>query len=188
MLDTVRGPPETARMYVLSSIGQMALVGMVVLFGLAGLLLSALSISGTWLVLLAAVVVAVVPAEGYPGWWTVLCYAVLSALVEGVEALAGAWGVRARGGSRLSGLLAMLGGIAGLVLGSMTPIPVFGPLIGMTVVSFAVVYAVERHRLKRSDRAAGVAFGVLLARVFVTLVKVIVTLGMTAYLVARILF
>jgi uncharacterized protein YqgC (DUF456 family) len=148
---------------------------------LVGLLLSCLAISGTWLVVAAAVLANLLRGWPAPGWWAVLVFAILSALVEAAEALAGAWGVKRRGGSWLASLAAFAGGIIGLILGS-SMLPVVGSLLGMVLVSFALVFAVEKYRLKKSSRAADIAWGTVLSRVLVMLLKVVATLGMSVYL------
>jgi len=155
---------------------------LIALLCIVALLLSCLTLSGTWVVLLAAVLAILIPGKAFPGWWTIILFALVSGAVEGAEALAGAWGVRKRGGSRLSGFLAVVGGLVGLVLGTFIPIPIVGSLLGMVLCSFAIVYLVEHRRLKKADHAAHVAWGTVLGRVFVLLLKVVVTLGMIVYL------
>ncbi len=148
----------------------------------AGVVISCLSLSGTWLVTAAAALAAVITGSAFPGTWVVIVFVVLSALVEVTEVTAGAWGVKRRGGSKLAGVMAVVGGLVGLALGSLIPVPILGNLIGMLVGSFGFVFAVERHRLKRTGEAAGIAWGAVLGRVFMIMLKVCVTMGMTAYL------
>ncbi|MCE9613081.1 MAG: DUF456 family protein [Lentisphaerae bacterium] len=160
---------------------------LILLLCLAGLLLSAVSLSGTWLVLAAALVARWLPGTAGPGWGTVAVFAALAVLVEVGEALAGGWGVRRRGGSRLAGVAAIVGGLAGLVLGGLIPIPIVGSLLGMCAVGFVAVYAVERHRLQATGAAAHIAWGAVLSRLFVMLLKAGVTLGMIAWLVVALM-
>jgi uncharacterized protein len=147
-----------------------------------GVALSCLSISGTWLVAVAAVLAAVLSGADFPGLGTVLLFVYVAILVEVAEVVAGAWGVKKRGGSGRAGFMAVVGGLVGLVLGSAIPVPVIGSLLGMMAGSFALVYAVEVHRLKQGSAAAHIAMGAVLARVLVVLMKVLATLGMTAWL------
>ncbi len=147
-----------------------------------GVVLSCLSISGTWLVVVAAVIAAVLSGAGFPGLGTILLFVYAAVLVEVGEVVAGAWGVKKRGGSGRAGFMAVVGGLVGLFLGSVIPVPVVGSLLGMMAGSFALVYAVEVRRLKQSGAAAHIAMGAVIARVFVVLMKVLVTLGMTAWL------
>ncbi len=149
---------------------------------ISGVVLSCLSLSGMWLAVAAAVLVAVTTDGAFPGLWTVIVFVVLSALVEAADIAAGAWGVKRRGGSKLAGLMAVVGGMLGLALGSFIPVPVLGNLIGMLIGSFGLVFAVERHRLRKTGEAASIAWGAVLGRVFMIVLKVCVTMGMTAYL------
>jgi len=148
----------------------------------AAILLSCVTLSGTWLVLLSAIVALLLPDKAFPGIWTIICFALVAVGVEAAEAIAGAWGVRKRGGSRTAAILAVIGALIGLVLGSFIPVPILGNLIGMIGVSFVLVYAVEKKRLQKTGQAAHVAWGTVLGRVFVLLMKVVTTLGMITYL------
>jgi uncharacterized protein YqgC (DUF456 family) len=118
----------------------------------------------------------------FPGPATLLVFAGLSILVEAGEFLAGSWGVTRRGGSTGAGWAALIGGLLGLSLGTFIPIPLAGNLLGMGLGSFGFVYAVERVRLRRSGPAAHIAMGAVVARLAILLVKVLATLGMTAWL------
>ncbi len=150
--------------------------------GLAGLGLSCLSLSGTWLVVLGTVLAAFLSGAGFPGWGTVLGFIVLAGLVEVGEFFSSVWGVKKRGGSNWAGFAALAGGILGLFLGAFIPIPLVGSLIGMMLGSFSLVYLVEKQRLKKDAPAVHIAFGAVVARVLVVLLKVGATLGMLAFL------
>jgi len=174
---------------MLHLVGPMAVaLGMVTvcLLCVAGIVLSCLSISGTWLVVAGAITAALIRPDAFPGFRTVVIFVVLAALVEVAEALAGFSGVRKRGGSRLAGVTAVVGGLIGLAVGSFVPVPVIGGLAGMLIVSFALVFAVEVCRFRKTKKAVRVAFGAVLSRVFVILLKVCVTLGMAGYLLGGI--
>lgn len=166
------------------SILAVVLYLLVGLLCVCGILMSCVTLSGTWAVTVAAAVAMCIPGEAFPGVWTLVGFALVSALVEAAEAVAGVWGVRRRGGSAWAGLAAFAGGLVGLLLGGLIPIPLIGSLVGMTVGSFGLVFAVERLRLKRSAPAASIAWGTVLARTVVIFLKVTVTLAMTAFLLA----
>ena len=167
------------------SILSVALIAGMILLCLLGLGLSAVSISGTWLVAAAAAVGRMLPGEPRYGWGLVLVFLALATLVEGAEAVAGAWGVRRRGGSRAAGVAALVGGMLGLLLGSFIPVPLVGSLIGMLAGSFGLVYWVEQRRLNHSEQAAHIAWGSVLGRMAMLLLKVAVTLGMIVWLALR---
>ena len=155
---------------------------LVVLLCAAGLVLSCLSVSGTWLVVAGTIIAAIIRGGVFPGIWTIIIFIVLSALVEVVEAVAGVWGVKKRGGSPLAGVMAVVGGLIGFAIGTFIPIPVIGSLLGMFVCSFGLVFAVERYRLKKDGVAVHIALGTVIARIFVLILKVTATLGMSACL------
>lgn len=156
---------------------------MVWLLCIAGLVLSAISFSGTWFVAGAAVLAHFLNSDGSPGWWLVGAMFAVSALVEVAEAWSGSWGVKRRGGSNLAGFAALIGGLIGMVLGAFIPVPVMGSIIGMLIGSFVPAYVVEVIRLKHRGKAAEIAFGAVVARILVIVLKVAVTLGMIAVLI-----
>lgn len=161
--------------------GHLAGYLVVALFCLGGVVVSALTFSGTWLVLAATLLAAWLSGPQFPGWITVVSFLLLCIVIEAAEFLAGLWGVQKRGGSTLAGFAALLGGILGMLLGSLIPPPVVGTLLGMFGGSFGLAYYVERRRLSH-ERAAHIATGAVLARVAVLLLKVTATLGMIATL------
>jgi uncharacterized protein YqgC (DUF456 family) len=148
------------------------------------LVLSCLSLSGTWLVALASIGAMLLRPGEYPGWATIITFILLSVAVELVELVAGAWGVKGRGGSGWAGFAAIVGGIVGLVAGTFIPIPVVGSLVGMLIGSFALAFAVEKYRLNHTGQAAHIARGAVIARILVIFLKVVTTLGMIAFLAA----
>ena len=89
---------------------------------------------GTWVMVAAAFgyMLLVVPESRLGFGWTVpLVLLGLAGLGELVELVAGSMGVARVGGSRRSGVLALLGSIAGAIVGAIlgVPIPVIGPLV-----------------------------------------------------------
>jgi uncharacterized protein len=157
-----------------------------VLLCLGGLVLSMVSISGTWLVLAAAALAAFLTGPGdFPAGPTLLGMAAACAGVDILEWFAAAWGVRRRGGSRAAGWFALLGSLGGLLLGTLLiPVPILGGLAGMLAGSFALVYWTEQRRLQRADHAAHIAAGAVLAGISVLLLKVVVTAALIVWLAA----
>ena len=155
----------------------------IVLLCMVAVVLSAVSISGTWVVLGAAGLALMMRGDSaFPGWITICLFLVLSVAVEVAEAVAASWGVSRRGGSKLAGVAALVGGIVGLFAGGIIPIPILGPLLGMMALSFGATFLVEHRRLKHIERAAHIATGAVTARVLVIVLKVAVTLGMGVFL------
>ena len=149
---------------------------------LTGIFLSLFSLSGTWLVVGAAILAVFLPGEHAPGIWTVLSFLALALFMEVLEWVAGAWGVSKRGGSGLGSLMALIGGVLGFFLGFMIPIPLIGNFVGMLLLSFLLVFWVERQRLGNDRQAAHIALGAVLARVYMVLVKTGAALGMSFWL------
>jgi uncharacterized protein YqgC (DUF456 family) len=174
-------------MMILTTVAFICGIALILCLCLLGTFMSCIALSGSWLIALAAAVAALLPGETMPGWGLVGGFLVISILVEVIEFGAGYWGVRKRNGSRLAAFVALVGGLAGMLLGTLIPIPVVGPIIGMVVVSFVLVYAVERRRLKASGQAAHIATGVVISRVAVILFKVGTTIGMSAWLLVDLL-
>jgi uncharacterized protein YqgC (DUF456 family) len=148
---------------------------------LVGLVLSCLSISGTWLVCLAAILTTWLTGPAYPGWIAVATFLLLSVLVEGAEFAASSMGVMQKGGSKQAGWAAFGGALIGTIVGSFF-LPPIGSLIGMLVGSFVLVYIVEKKRLENNQQAVDIATGAVVARVLVIFLKVGVTLGMIIWM------
>lgn len=159
----------------------------VALLCLVGWLLAALSISGTWLVLIAAGCSALLTGAGqFPGWVTLLGFAAICIAVELFEWTAASWGVRRRGGSSAAGWMALIGSIGGMIIGNML-LPIIGGLIGMMALSFTLVYYTEKRRLQHATHAQHIAFGAVLAGISVLLVKVSATTILILWLAAGLL-
>lgn len=154
-------------------------IGLICLVGVA---ISCLGLSGTWLIVGATAIAALYRDGGFPNWWVLAVFIIFSALIELVEFLSSGWGVRRRGGSRLAGVAAVVGGILGIIVGSLIPLPVIGPLFGMLAGSFGLAYLVEYRRLKIHQQASHIATGAVIARILVVLLKVAGSLGMTLIL------
>ena len=151
---------------------------------LIGILLSALAFSGTWMVLLAAIITFF--ANGFPTLGTLIVFVLLCITAEIIEALAGWLGVQKRGGSKLAGLAAVVGGLIGAVIGSGF-FPILGTLLGMLAGSFGLAFLVEWKRLKHHGQAAGIALGAVWARLCVMFLKTLLTLGMSLWLISALL-
>ena len=160
----------------------VAIYSLIGILCLLGFILSCLSLSGTWLVLAATGLAAWFNKPGFPGMGTLVVFMVLCIGVEVLEALAAAWGVQKRGGSKAAGWAALGGGFLGMVLGGFIPVPILGNLIGMVVGSFGCAFLVEHAKMKKVDHAAHVATGAVLARLGVIFLKVGITLAMIAIL------
>jgi len=160
------------------------LIILTTLLCLTGILLSAVSFSGPWLVLLAALVLFF--TAGFPAVGTLVVFAALCIGAELAEALAGWFGVQKRGGSTFAGMAAIVGGLIGAVFGSGI-FPIIGTLLGMLAGSFALAFLVEWRRLKHHEQAANIAIGAVFARLSILFLKTLLSLGMSIWLLARLL-
>lgn len=147
-----------------------------------GILFSALAFSGTWMVLLAALITFF--AVDVPSLGTLIVFALLCIAAEAIEALAGWLGIQKKGGSKRAGLAAVAGGLIGTIVGS-SILPIIGTFLGMLAGSFALAFLVESNRLKHHGQAAGIAMGAVSARLAVTLLKLTLTLIMTIWLLTK---
>lgn len=156
------------------------LITLTILLCGTGILLSALGFSGTWMILLSALITFF--AAAFPNIGTLIAFSLLCIGTEALEALAGWLGVRKKGGGKAAGLAAVVGGLIGGVIGSAL-FPIIGTLLGMLTGSFALAFAVEWKRLKHHGQAAKIASGALLARLTILFLKTVITLAMSTWLV-----
>lgn len=163
---------------------EVPLLILTVLLCLIGLLLSTLTFSGTWLVLTAALITKL--SIGFPTIGTLVVFALLCIAAELFEALAGFLGVQKRGGSKLAGFAALIGGLVGAGIGTGI-FPILGTLAGMILGSFGAAFLVEWNRLNHHGQAAHIAWGTVWARLAVLFLKTALTLGMSIWLLAELL-
>ena len=83
--------------------------------------------------------------------------------------------------------MALLGSLSGAILGGLI-VPVLGSLVGMMVGSFALVYGIEKRRLKQSAHAVHIATGAVLAGISMLLLKVVATASLILWLAAGLFF
>lgn len=160
------------------ALGTFGIYSLAALLCFIGFALSCLSLSGTWVVFGASLLVAWKRWPDFPGIPTLLIFLVLCIAVELVEALAAAWGIQRRGGSKAAGWAALGGGFLGMLAGSFIPIPLIGNLIGMVAGSFGCAFLVEHAKIKKTDHALHVATGAVIARLAVVFLKIGITLLM----------
>ena len=147
-----------------------------------GILLSCLSFSGPWLITGASVLAWLLVDSAFPTGLICAGFAVAAGMAEVIEFFAGAWGVTRRGGSGWTGFAALAGGLLGLFLGTMIPVPVVGSLLGMLAGSFGLAFWAEYHLQKKADRAAHIAFGAVTARILVIFMKTALSVALSVIL------
>lgn len=165
------------------ALGSFGIYSLAALLCFIGFVLSCLSLSGTWVVFGATLLVAWKRWPEFPGLGTLAGFLLMCIIVEIIEAFAGAWGVQKRGGTKAAGWAALGGGLIGMLIGTaILPVPVVGSLAGMLAGSFGCAFLVEHAKMKQTNHAAHVAAGAVLARLGVIFLKVGMTLLMSLIL------
>lgn len=116
---------------------------------LVGVLLTALTLPGIWVMCLVAVVCTIwQPALYSP--WTLGAALVLAILAEVAEGLSAAAGSARGGGSRAGVVGSIVGSLAGLVAGTvLIPIPLLGSILGGILGAGAGAFIAERGVAER---------------------------------------
>jgi len=162
--------------------------------GIGCLVLVVIGLPGTWLLIGLAFVIEVLDRHYLPGeapvtfgWWTLGSCLALALVGEALEALAGAAGTKAGGGSRRGMVGAMIGGIIGaIVFTPLIPIPVLGTLIGALIGTFLGALVAERTAEKplggqaQLRAAGGATVGRLLGTVSKAMIAASVWVVLTA--------
>ena len=138
--------------WVLGAVGLVAIE-------LAALCMIPLGLPGTWLQVAVAGVLAWTDHVSARG---LLAVAGLAIAGEIAEAASGHWGARRFGGSRRAAWGALVGGMAGLLIGS--PIPVAGPLVASLVGTFAGAVVGEMWERGRLSPEMRVGVGAIVGR------------------------
>ena len=146
----------------------------IVLVQLVALCMIPLGLPGTWLQVIAAAIVTWVMDRPLGGLLIVIGLAIVG---EIAETLSGRWGARRFGGSRRAAWGALIGGFAGIFIG--TPIPVLGSLLMSFLGTFVGALAGEMWERGRLDAELRVGFGALVGRA----VGIAMKLG-TAFVIA----
>jgi uncharacterized protein YqgC (DUF456 family) len=152
------------------------------LAALLGLVLIAFGLPGTWLFLVAAVLLkAAGPAAGLS--WTALGVgAVLALIAELGEWVASMRWTTQYGGSRRAAWGALAGGIVGAIVG--LPIPLLGSLIGSFAGSFFGALAAEYSATRSHALAGQVAWGALIGRLVATALKMAIGVVIAVIIIA----
>ena len=170
-----------------------ALIGLDLIL-LLGLLFIPLGLGGNFIILGAALVVALVTGFTQVGWWALGI--MLGAVVAGeiLEALLGSLVARKYGASKWGMLGAFVGGIAGAVVGTGV-LPVIGSLAGSFVGAAAGALAAELLALSaKGTEIRGIeetrpglraGFGALLGKALATGLKMAIGVAMAIYLILR---
>lgn len=157
-----------------------------ILFSLSSFLLVfavLLTLPGTWLMVLMAMLLNLTMEPNPFSWWTIGVAIALAALGELLELIAGGAGAKAMGASKRSVLASIGGGIVGAILGTfLLPIPIVGTVLGSALgagigaVVFEFTIADRRHIKHLRGIGTGAFTGRLLATVLKALVAMIMAI------------
>ena len=160
-------------------------VAMVAVASLLGVVLTLLTLPGTWFIILVALACQWW-CEGLFEWWTIALCAALALAGEVVEFAWSARGAQRTGGTRPGMIGSIVGGLVGAVLGTfLIPVPLVGTIVGATVGAGLGAVAGERGMSRRSWRESatvgrGAAVGRLTAVVIKTVIAGAIGLVLTA--------
>jgi uncharacterized protein YqgC (DUF456 family) len=135
----------------------LALLLLLILIAVAGVLLAALQLPGTWLLLAAAVGYDWYYSWQRIGWKWLLALAAVAVVAEVTDSLASLIAARRAGASRRAAVGALLGGFAGMILLSV-PVPLIGTIVGGLIGCF--LGALLAELTVRDDLRAGARVGV----------------------------
>ena len=143
---------------------------------LAALLMIPLGLPGTFLQVIAALALVVASDGARMSWPWVGVFLGLALLGELTEFLSGQWGAKRFGGSREAAWGAVAGGLAGLFLGGLVPLPILGSLLASFIGTFAGAIIGEMLALKNSSPNLRIGFGAVLGRALGVSVKLCIAL------------
>lgn len=153
------------------------------LFAIIGVALTLLTLPGTWLAILVATGLQAWRGDLY-SWWTLIACAAVALVGEAVEIGASALGAAKGGASRTGALAAVVGSLAGAVLGSLF-LPPLGTIMGAVLGAGAAALWVEHSLLRRPlAQAAKAGTGAAAGRLVATLVKAALSAIVAGILIA----
>jgi uncharacterized protein YqgC (DUF456 family) len=177
---------------VLPYLSAILLVGSVVV----GWVLTLVGLPGIWLMVLAAAGYAWLgPESGVMqiAGTTVGGLAVLAALSEAAEFVAGMWGAHRAGGSRRAALFALVGSLVGAVVGGIVgvPIPIVGPpiaaVMGGALGALIGAGLAESSRGERAEKSWQVGQAAFWGRLIGTGIKTVAATIIAAVIVGALL-
>jgi len=151
----------------------------VVTFALVGIALTAATLPGIWVMILAATgcqtwLMLREPPQQMFEWWTLGACLIIGLIAEVVEIFASAVGAKKAGGTRRGAIGSVIGALAGAVLGTVfILIPVLGTIIGAALGAGAGAIIAERHNGRKTWREAStIGAGAAAGRLAATVAKV----------------
>lgn len=166
---------------LLLKIASMAALYLLLLLGLAAI---PLGLGGNFIILVAALAVALATRFQVVSVPALLVMAGMVAAGEILEAILGSLLARRLGASRWGMAGAFIGGIVGVIPGTAW-MPVLGSLVGSFLGAALGAILFEWWHRRRLDPSLRAGWGAILGRLASSLVKMAIGLAMVVYLVAR---
>jgi len=156
-----------------------AAYAILLLLCLAGIFITLLGLPGLWVMVAAALLYAWYTSFHYVGLWTLVILAVIAAIAELIEFLAGSAGAKKAGGSRRAAWGALIGGLVGALVLTI-PVPIIGTTIGLCIGVFAG--ALIGEMTVRDDAAHSIRVGIAAtkARIYAIIIKLLFSVAMLA--------
>src|SRR5882672_11296795 len=156
-----------------------AAYAILLLLCLAGIFITLLGLPGLWVMVAAALLYAWYTSFHYVGLWTLVILAVIAAIAELIEFLAGSAGAKKAGGSRRAAWGALIGGLVGALVLTI-PVPIIGTTIGLCIGVFAG--ALIGEMTVRDDAAHSIRVGIAAtkARIYAIVIKLVFSVAMLA--------
>ena len=159
--------------------GIWALLVLLLVVNAGGVALVAFQLPGTWVMLAATVVVALVFGGERVGWVACAIMAVLALAGEVIEFVAGSMGAKKAGGSKRSVLLATAGGVIGALAGTVAlPVPVVGTVVGACAGAWGAAALGDRWAGRSWEEAFKTGKGAAVGRFWGTLAKLGIAVAM----------
>jgi uncharacterized protein YqgC (DUF456 family) len=144
---------------------------LLLVFELAGIAITVMTLPGLWLMLAAAAVYALLTHGNYIGWWTLATLLVLATVAEIIEFTSSGAGAKRAGGGRAGLWGALLGGLLGGIFLSFIPIPVLSTLVGVCLGTFLGAMIGELAFGREITHSLKIGFGAAKGRLFGTFIK-----------------
>ena len=151
----------------------------VTLFALLGVVLTAATLPGIWIMILAAagcqawLMLRQPPMQMFE-WWTLGACLIIALVAEVVEIFASAVGAKKAGGTRRGAIGSVIGALGGALLGTVfIPIPILGTIAGAALGAGAGAIIAERHNGRKTwSEASTIGAGAAIGRLAATVAKV----------------
>jgi hypothetical protein len=151
---------------------------------IVGLIAIPLGLGGNFILLTAALVVAIATHFQAVPWWALLTMGGLVVLGEILEAVLGSVAARRYGASRWGMLGAFVGGIVGVIPGTAL-LPIIGTVIGSFVGAAAGAILFEWIHRRNLRESAPAGWGAFLGKLGASLLKLTIGLAMAVYVIVR---